>query len=213
MNTRVAGALSLIVLVVCSAISFGGPLVHFIDFPSATLVVCVTVAGALLSFPASVTREALGSWSAGGALSEDQARQSHQVFQNMGRIAMAAGLLGTLIGLMQMLRQLDDPTQIGPAMAVAMLTLFYGVLLGVVLLRAMANECLARGGLGLPARSRTGSASVYLLMLATFVLLFCFAIMLVSMGQAPHSHECGEDVSSQQDAAEEPSGTEPVEAP
>jgi chemotaxis protein MotA len=36
------------------------------------------------------------------------------------------GLIGTLIGLVQMLQQMDDPTKIGPAMAVALLTTFYG---------------------------------------------------------------------------------------
>ena len=39
------------------------------------------------------------------------------------------GLIGTLVGLVQMLTQLDDPSKIGPAMAVALLTTLYGAVL------------------------------------------------------------------------------------
>ncbi len=51
------------------------------------------------------------------------------VFDNMGVLAPAWGMIGTLIGLVQMLQNLADPSSIGPAMAVALLTTFYGALL------------------------------------------------------------------------------------
>lgn len=57
-------------------------------------------------------------------------RQRHQVgqavFEQMGLLAPAFGMIGTLIGLVQMLKTLSDPSSIGPAMAVALLTTFYG---------------------------------------------------------------------------------------
>ena len=43
-----------------------------------------------------------------------------------------------------MLRNLDDPTAIGPAMAVALLTMFYGVVLGEFIFRGMANNFLSQ---------------------------------------------------------------------
>ncbi|WND02741.1 MotA/TolQ/ExbB proton channel family protein [Temperatibacter marinus] len=46
-----------------------------------------------------------------------------------GDVAPAMGLIGTLIGLIKMLGALDDPSAIGPAMAVALLTTFYGALM------------------------------------------------------------------------------------
>lgn len=49
-----------------------------------------------------------------------------ELFRTMGTIAPAMGLVGTLIGLIQMLNQLDNPSSLGPAMAVALLTTFYG---------------------------------------------------------------------------------------
>ena len=39
------------------------------------------------------------------------------------------GLIGTIVGLVQMLQSLDDPDSIGPAMAVALLTTLYGAIL------------------------------------------------------------------------------------
>jgi chemotaxis protein MotA len=52
-----------------------------------------------------------------------------RVFRFMGSTAPSMGMIGTLIGLVQMLRSLDDPANIGPSMAVALLTTFYGAVL------------------------------------------------------------------------------------
>ncbi len=52
-----------------------------------------------------------------------------ELFDQVGLLAPAFGMIGTLIGLVQMLQQLSDPASIGPAMAVALLTTFYGALL------------------------------------------------------------------------------------
>ena len=49
--------------------------------------------------------------------------RGHKVFKFMGATAPAMGMIGTLIGLVQMLRSLNDPASIGPAMAVALLRL------------------------------------------------------------------------------------------
>ena len=50
------------------------------------------------------------------------------------------GLIGTLVGLVQMLGRLDDPSTIGPAMAVALLTTFYGAILANVVLAPLASK-------------------------------------------------------------------------
>jgi len=57
-----------------------------------------------------------------------------------GEVAPGMGLIGTLVGLVQMLAQLDDPSSIGPAMAVALLTTFYGALLGTMILTPLATK-------------------------------------------------------------------------
>jgi chemotaxis protein MotA len=55
-------------------------------------------------------------------------------------IAPAMGLIGTLIGLVQMLSHLQDPSKIGPSMALALLTTFYGAMLSYVILFPLASK-------------------------------------------------------------------------
>jgi chemotaxis protein MotA len=50
------------------------------------------------------------------------------------------GLIGTLIGLVQMLGHLDEPSKIGPAMAVALLTTLYGAVLANMILLPLAYK-------------------------------------------------------------------------
>jgi chemotaxis protein MotA len=52
-----------------------------------------------------------------------------EIFKSLGGIAPAMGMIGTLIGLVAMLSNMDDPKSIGPAMAVALLTTLYGAFL------------------------------------------------------------------------------------
>lgn len=62
------------------------------------------------------------------------------IIRRASEVAPAMGLIGTLVGLVQMLTQLNDPSSIGPAMAVALLTTFYGAILGTVILAPMAAK-------------------------------------------------------------------------
>ncbi len=65
------------------------------------------------------------------------------MFRGIGESAPAFGMLGTLVGLVQMLSNLEDPSSIGPAMAVAMLTTFYGALIANLIALPIADK-LAR---------------------------------------------------------------------
>lgn len=58
--------------------------------------------------------------------------------------APAFGMIGTLIGLVQMLQTLDDPSSIGPAMAVALLTTFYGAVIANLLFVPLAEKLSIR---------------------------------------------------------------------
>ena len=51
------------------------------------------------------------------------------IFSSWGEVAPAMGMIGTLIGLIQMLGNMSDPKSIGPAMAIALLTTMYGAIL------------------------------------------------------------------------------------
>ena len=75
---------------------------------------------------------------------EQRRLESIAVFDAIGSYAPAMGMLGTLIGLVQMLQSLDDPSGLGPAMAVALLTTFYGALLANVVAIPIANKLRSR---------------------------------------------------------------------
>jgi chemotaxis protein MotA len=67
-------------------------------------------------------------------------QRGQQVFRFMGGTAPAMGLVGTLIGLVQMLRTLHDPSSMGPAMAVALLTTLYGAVLAYLVFLPIADK-------------------------------------------------------------------------
>lgn len=66
--------------------------------------------------------------------------RGQDVLKQLGTYGPAFGMIGTLIGLVQMLQQMDDPDSIGPAMAVALLTTFYGSCLANMLWLPMAKK-------------------------------------------------------------------------
>ena len=67
------------------------------------------------------------------------------IFKGMGDVAPAMGMIGTLIGLVAMLSNMDDPKAIGPAMAVALLTTLYGAFLANVICLPIASKLKNRG--------------------------------------------------------------------
>ena len=71
-------------------------------------------------------------------------KRGAQILMGIGEAAPAFGMIGTLIGLVQMLAALEDPASIGPAMAVALLTTLYGALLANVVALPLADKLKVR---------------------------------------------------------------------
>ncbi len=71
-------------------------------------------------------------------------RLGAEIFTTMGTYAPALGMIGTLIGLVQMLQTMDDPSSIGPAMAVALLTTFYGSVMANIVCLPIAGKLKTR---------------------------------------------------------------------
>ena len=67
-----------------------------------------------------------------------------KVFKGMGASAPAFGMIGTLIGLVQMLANMANPQDIGPAMAVALLTTLYGALIANLICLPLADKLALR---------------------------------------------------------------------
>ena len=67
-----------------------------------------------------------------------------KIVRQFGTYAPAFGMIGTLIGLVVMMRNLNDPASIGPSMAVALLTTFYGVILANLVGLPLAEKLTIR---------------------------------------------------------------------
>ena len=70
--------------------------------------------------------------------------EGKRVFKALGDSAPAFGMIGTLVGLVQMLANMDDPSTIGPSMAIALLTTLYGALISNVICLPLVDKLDAK---------------------------------------------------------------------
>lgn len=76
----------------------------------------------------------------------DRHAKGKGIFDALGGLMPAFGMIGTLVGLVAMLNNLSDPSAIGPAMAVALLTTFYGSLFANLIWIPIAGKLATRSG-------------------------------------------------------------------
>jgi chemotaxis protein MotA len=87
---------------------------------------------------------------------QDRHSGGKKILEFMGSAAPAFGMIGTLIGLIQMLRSLDSPENIGGGMAVALITTFYGALAANLIFIPLA------GKLGIYSKAETTAMEMIL---------------------------------------------------
>ena len=76
----------------------------------------------------------------------DRHQAGKGLLDSMGRFCPAFGMIGTLIGLVAMLSNMDDPSKIGAGMAAALLTTLYGALLANIVFLPLADKLARRSG-------------------------------------------------------------------
>ncbi len=111
----------------------GQPLQRFVKEPLLFKALSMLVEGLPEKDIADILNEDLAATTA-------RVQRSANVLRKAAEISPAMGLIGTLIGLVQMLGNLSDPSVIGPAMAVALLTTFYGVVLANMVFNPLAAK-------------------------------------------------------------------------
>ncbi|QYK00446.1 flagellar motor protein PomA [Shewanella psychrotolerans] len=80
------------------------------------------------------------------ALTEERHKAGIGIFRALGDVAPAMGMIGTLVGLVAMLSNMDDPKSIGPSMAVALLTTLYGAIIANMVAIPIADKLTLRMG-------------------------------------------------------------------
>jgi len=78
------------------------------------------------------------------ALMTQRHKIGQKMYTAMGTYSPAFGMIGTLIGLISMLQNLEDPSAVGPGMAMAMITTFYGALFANLFFLPMAGKLKQR---------------------------------------------------------------------
>lgn len=64
---------------------------------------------------------------------QSQMQMASSLFENMSKVSPGVGMMGTLMGLIEMMSHMQDPAAIGSGMALAMITTLYGLLLGTII--------------------------------------------------------------------------------
>ena len=77
-------------------------------------------------------------------LTIERHERGQAIFMAIADVAPAMGMIGTLVGLVQMLSAMDDPKKIGPAMAVALLTTLYGAIIANTIAKPIADKLAHR---------------------------------------------------------------------
>ncbi|NCG20552.1 MAG: hypothetical protein GWP91_16205 [Rhodobacterales bacterium] len=178
--TRVAGATGAALLVAASTL-LGGSLLDFVHAPAILTVGGITVAALTANHGvAGVFRPWRTLLSGGGEAALEQATA---FFLQMGGVSLATGVLGTLIGFVQMLSNFNDPTAIGPAAALSLLSAFYGI--GLAMLAFSAAIGTARRAPQAELATATSGVAAIALTVGAFALgipvVGNFFVLLLSM--------------------------------
>ena len=107
-----------------------GHLAYFIDLPSLIIVVIPTLGLAIGNFSWKTYKK---TWSIpfGNPENYEQSEliETHKCVNYMGNMFVIMGLIGSLIGVVLILQNIDEPKMVAPAAAIAIMTLFYSVIL------------------------------------------------------------------------------------
>jgi hypothetical protein len=177
-RSRIIG-LAIVVLMVGWALEAGGRLAIFVDIPSALFVFGVLIGGLWACFGPGLAMQAFRRGLTGGG----EANDLHVAVMARGyQLSWGAGLVGTLVGLVIILQNMDDPSKIGPGMAVGLLTVLYGAFLAEFVFGVLHQSLLNQDGVTetsrqLP-RSVMGKAAA-----ATIAALVMFMIILIALPQ------------------------------
>jgi len=127
--------LGLIVIVTVFMVGIGSNLPAMLDIPSAI----ITIGGALgmLLFSGVSVGGMFSAVFTGGA-SAAALTDAAKAWRLAAAYLLAAGAIGTIIGLVIMLRNLDDIAMLGPGSAIAILTTLYGLILGLAICKPLA---------------------------------------------------------------------------
>lgn len=121
-------AVVIFIAILVGTILIGAPITVFFDLPSLLIIVLITATMLMASGLFNDFKRAFKViMSRDNQFSKVEIEKSYLAIELTIKLIINSGLLGSLIGLISMLRSIDNPSTIGPNVAVMLLTLFYGL--------------------------------------------------------------------------------------
>ena len=182
------------------------------DLPSATLVLGSTVFFTLLNFTPADVSKAFSAAVGETLVQPDEAARYLPVLSTIRTIALAAGMVGTGIGLVKMLMLLDDPLTIGPAISVALLCSLYALVLSELLLSPLIDRARALAYPSSPPSARLPPSMGSWVIGFGIMVTLIFFLMIHSIGGRADCSEAPSD-SAQPEVATEQPVEQPTEKP
>ncbi len=176
---RVAGGTAVVSLITTTVVMSGNVAI-FLNPPSFILVAGVTACLLLWSFERHALQFAVASLMLLLGKRREPNLHYATIARYGARYALGAAAIGTLIGFVQMLATLDDPSKIGGGMAISLLSLLYGLLLSEVVfmpLHAAWSDSAHSESNAVPSRFELVIAAV-----VACSLLVIFLVLLLSFG-------------------------------
>ncbi len=168
--------------VAVALIDDGDVLASFVNLPS---MVLVALGPMVLLAGICGWADALGAWTYifRKPTPGKSAADASTFFQLAAAFALASGFIVTTISLILVLRRLDSPAQLGPAMAVALLSQLYGVFMAVGYIAAAAYIARKHQGPGVaaPVARRAAGVAGVTAIAGILTTMIAFGILMLSM--------------------------------
>jgi len=126
------------------AMQLNGNAMMIIDAPSLMIVLLGAYMFTVAAHGGGALARALGAGLSDESMTFDSCMQHRRVLESLRNALCASGAAGFLLGLVAILANLADPSAIGPAVAVAMLTMLYAIILAELVIAPMSNALPAR---------------------------------------------------------------------
>jgi flagellar motor component MotA len=167
-----------------AAILLGGELSLFVNAPSILIVVGCGFSFTLAAHGYAGLKNAMSA-ACGTKINNGKEGSSHAlVLLTLRNSFLGAGAVGTFIGLVQMLVSLDDPSLVGPSLAVALLTMTYGFILAELVVTPAMDRMLVHGDAANPSDIQMAKSPIGLHLAMLFVAVGVFMTLLYSMSGA-----------------------------
>ena len=160
-------------------VGIGSNLAAMIDPPSLIIVLGFTT-GVLL-----ISGSQLGAMLRGispGSLNAEEAAAAADGWRSARFGSLAAGAVGTMIGWIIMLKNLDDPAAIGPGMAISLLTLMYGLLIAFAL--SLPLQAHIEKQADIPRDSSVSATAVFAILISIFCGVATFGALFLSISKS-----------------------------